>query len=635
MKFRTAHWLTAISVLLCPLTLQATTILPLAEVKSQGSNSFSLQFAVVNVSGLPALPKAAMQTTSLTLATAQQISIDSHGQGSFTLNEPEFGFLEYRPHADILMAELPAGTAAGVGLSITMPNPALPTQLLTLCATLANGVSSAICVADIRAANLQVAQYTITVSAQTASAGRAFQVNWAGLLMAGTGKPVTLIATGPGHVAADQAFPLRLLAPYAEGARNFAVVLFDGGDGQDAAGVLPLAWTPSFAFVDGNRPQMLLQNPSVWSSLLLPGGLAPGQSMTRAYFDLPPNAGTTPYAPIAVTLVNDYYSDVDWYAAHTGFPGESASFLVGPAPAAQTVLHGNATFTIQKPQAGRWFIVVRNTNPSTTLDDNTLFLFGNPVDPGLPALNGNIATPTLAPGLYYNPQRSGHGVSLSQAGGQQMLFWYTYLEDGTPTWYLAQATAPAANTGWWTAPLYRSAWSGSGYALTRVGSVLLTPTATNKFIFTWYLEDKAGSEVFDILARTGACPRFNGQTTNFTGAWYAPMLSGYGMDVLALPEQQFNLFYLYDDIGIARWGVGNSLPFLASTAMGFRQGSGFCPTCTYNPPTFQSMGSVNIDYASNHGGNLATNLQLQPPLSGTWITNQAMQRLTGSSACTP
>jgi hypothetical protein len=161
----------------------------------------------------------------------------------------------------------------------------------------------------------------------------------------------------------------------------------------------------------------------------------------------------------------------------------------------------------------------------------------------------------------------------------------------------------------------------------------LTPVATNEFMFTWDLEGRSGSERFTQLARTGDCPVFNGVPTNFTGAWFAPTLSGYGMDVLSLPEQQFATFYFYDDLGLARWGVGSSLPFAASSTLTFNQNTGFCPGCAYTPVTAHPLGTVNVDYTGAASGNLSSNLLLQPPLSGSWITNKPMVRLTGSSAC--
>ena len=57
-----------------------------------------------------------------------------------------------------------------------------------------------------------------------------------------------------------------------------------------------------------------------------------------------------------------------------------------------------------------------------------------------------MQSPTVMQG-YFNPNRSGHGMFLSQADSAWALVWYTYLEDGTPTWYLAANAAPGANAG--------------------------------------------------------------------------------------------------------------------------------------------------------------------------------------------
>jgi hypothetical protein len=183
--------------------------------------------------------------------------------------------------------------------------------------------------------------------------------------------------------------------------------------------------------------------------------------------------------------------------------------------------------------------------------------------------------------------------------------------------------------------LYRVAWDGAKAHLTPVGSITLTPTSANRFMFTWNLEGQSGSEAFNQLARFGDCPALNGAPTNLDGAWYAPTLSGYGMQVLALPEQQFNLFFFYDELGIARWGVGNTGPFSAASTFDFRQNSGFCPSCTYTPVTYQALGTATIDFSDAGSGTLSTAFALQPPLSGTWVTSRPMVRLTGSAACSP
>ena len=619
-------------------TATAAVVLPLAEIRTQASDAYAPQFNILNVSGLPAMPRAALRATRLETTNRTDVHIPFFlSENSFTVDEPEYSFWENKPRADLLMAELATHDVPGLSLWITMPDGIGGTT--TLCSVTSNGEDAAVCIADIRPPSAQAPRYTVHVRGDE---GSVVGVNWAGLLL-GADRKDRIVVTGPGHADAGATFPIRMLAPSnthivslpsaSTGPRNFAAVLFDdnGISGAANAGILPIAWTSTYAHADVNQPQNLLKSDPLWSTgVPRVGQLAPGQSVSRLYFDLPPNSGAA-YAPITVSLVNDYYSAVDWYVERADFPAGSPNSLVDAAPLPSQVLHGSGKFTIQQPQPGRWYIVAKNVG-NDVVSDNTIFFVGNVAGSVATLKFDNVAAPPVAPGLYYNPSRSGHGVSISQADGQQMLFWYTYLEDGTPTWYQAQAVAPATNSGWWTAPLYRVAWDGKAH-LTQVGNVLLTPIAENRFIFTWYLEDKSGSELFVQLARNGDCPNFNGVATNFTGAWYAPAMSGYGMDVLALPEQQFNLFYLYDNLGIARWGVGSSLPFLTGTTMGFRQNSGFCPSCAVTPINYQLMGSINIDYASDSTGNLVTTLQLQPPLSGDWITDQPMRRLTGSAAC--
>jgi hypothetical protein len=107
------------------------------------------------------------------------------------------------------------------------------------------------------------------------------------------------------------------------------------------------------------------------------------------------------------------------------------------------------------------------------------------------------------------------------------------------------------------------------------------------------------------------------------------------MDVLALPGQQFDAFYLYDALGEPRWLVGSNSPFAATMSIAMNQVSGFCPTCTYAPTTLRPVGTLNVSYANTTTGTFSTNVTLAAPLSGTFDIDQPMLRLTGSSTCAP
>jgi hypothetical protein len=482
----------ALSVALVPILASSTTVLPPLELHNAQVGAFGNAFVILNVSGLPALPSAAYAATSLAKIQSEPILVPAlETTGSFTIYQPDV-FLDVYTRAEFLMAELPSGTPEGTSLSIVIP--ATDTSFeVGLCSVTANAGASAICVADVRPPALQASQYLVRVHSTASNKAVSYPVNWAPLLVTNAASRVT----GPGHVAAGSTIPLRLQEavparpspPFsAADLRYFALVLFDGegSSGIGNAGILPIAWSTSFRFSDVNQPANLLnalKNPG--EGVMTLGRLPPGQSVRRAYFDVPATrAGSSPLT-LFVNLSGGDDSAVIWSVQHENFPGSSASPLVAlpseqPFPQYQ---QGDGQLRIDALQAGRWYIEATNTNATTAVPDYSVFSLNPNAASYVPLDPASIPSLPIAPGMYYNAQRSGHGVSLSQANGVQMLIWFTYLEDGTPTWYLAQAAAPAANTGWWTAPLYRSAWDGSANHSTRVGSVLVTPTDTNKFIW--------------------------------------------------------------------------------------------------------------------------------------------------------
>jgi len=167
-----------------------------------------------------------------------------------------------------------------------------------------------------------------------------------------------------------------------------------------------------------------------------------------------------------------------------------------------------------------------------------------------------------------------------------------------------------------------------------VGDVLLTPINATDFMFSWHLNGISGSERFTQLA-LGGCVAVNGTQANLTGQWFAPTQSGYGMDVLALPSTQFDAFYLYDSLGQPRWVAGSASPFAASTTLALSQLSGFCPTCLWAATVPTQVGTLTASFSSGTQGHYSTQINLAPPLAGSWNIDQPTQRLTGSPVCVP
>ncbi len=658
------------TVLLCMqagAALANTVVLPLQEIAASDESGHT----VLDVAaGQVGAALTTFDSTSLELATTGSYTLtanagdpydNSSGRAQFFLLQERYAqlddvgnpFLLYPPK--VLIAELLAGTSPGVVLYVGADtnHDGKPQADELLCQSEFTASSTARCVLgpDVLQGSNQV--YWVMAVAPSGT-GASYSANLSaglpyvpqpisdplvpnGPLTTLSGHAVTV--TGPGLVGANLPFQARMT--WVQGApapnRYYGAALMGNGELSNlidkAAAMLP------FVLVRAVTPDTMAHPIPIDPVAGLTAGyfnLQPGETQRRIFFDLPPSASAYDSIRVNTGLVLEDPVNVEFSAVRSDFPTASADAVVAEAPqdvtpaASWNALTPAFSSVIPHPASGRWYIVATNHSSAPVTIAISLWDASNPDAPF--NAYGRAANPLIAPGSYFNLQRSGHGITLSRGSDQQLLLWYTYLEDGTPTWYIAQAAAPAADTGWWTAPLYRVAWNGSGTP-TLIGSVELTPIATNRFMFTWQLEGQQGSEVFDLLSPLNNCPSLNGQTTNLAGNWFAPAQSGYGVDVVALPSQQFDTFYLYDGLGNPRWVIGANGPFAAQSTLAMLQSTGFCPLCAYQPLTTRPAGSLTMSYTDATSGTLTSAITLQAPLGGTWNVSQPMLRLTGTPVC--
>jgi hypothetical protein len=355
--------------------------------------------------------------------------------------------------------------------------------------------------------------------------------------------------------------------------------------------------------------------------------IATGESLRHLFVDIPDTR----------TLDFDTYtppdgSSLSFYVARSDVPPAAQAADIAAAPSADSAIAqwsigGGAANEVLKTLTvgpGRWYIVATNTgSESGSLE---LIVYDRTGNTG-------TAVPT-PPGAFFNPQRSGHGIFVSQAAGQQVVYWYTYLEDGTPVWYAAQGDAPANGAAAWSAPLFRVNWDGSQVNTYSVlGDMILTPLSADELEFSWHLYGDAGSERFTRLGPASPCVAVGVQQVNLDGQWFAPTQSGYGMDVLALPSFQQDTFYLYDALGQPRWVAGSANAVSGSNMLAMNQLSGFCPVCNWAAAVPTQVGSLTVNFASGTQGRYTTQINLAPPLAGSWNIDQPTQRLTGSPVC--
>lgn len=416
---------------------------------------------------------------------------------------------------------------------------------------------------------------------------------------------IELVATGPGSLAEDAVFNLRL------GWNDPTMV-----DGEVRFGFFVATPVPGTDF--GWVPVRLERIAGDPSPVVLASGvdhtlrLAAGAAHERMFIDVPAGAQS-------LTVTSTSAGNIDLYLAR---PATASSPGIDPAPArssaaaSATTGGGNENLVLDTPTLvpGRWYVTPVNVD-------------GAAVDATLRATVAGTA-PAVRAGSYYNAARAGHGLFVYPAADQRVVIWYTYFQDNSPTWYYLQGTQPGAN-GAWTGPVYRSAWDGDSNFLRVVGHATMVPTGPDAFTWSYSIDGQTGSEPFAALGR--GCPTSGGTVRDASSHWFDPATAGSGYSVQLFDNYEFFAAFVYDGQGSPRFLLAE-LPAVGADTQSFalEQVTGFCPTCPRTgTPTREDVGTFTRTFA---GGQLA-NLQLDAVygggIPGAWTGDDAVQPLGG------
>jgi len=421
------------------------------------------------------------------------------------------------------------------------------------------------------------------------------------------------VATGPGSVPANTDFSVRLVyddPSLLNGQSRFGLLIVDRGPGANAIRV-PYKLTRSSA-----TPSPFTMGLGLDRSVTLPAGAA----HDFLFVDVP--AGAT-----QLTVSTQSAANIDLFLARVApLAPLAAPPLIAAAPArsaahaSATTASGNETLTVTNPAPGRWYLTPVNASAATASAVVRAAVTGS--------------APAIRPGGYFNPQRSGHGFFFYPAGGVLAGLWYTYLADGTPTWYYLQGDAPAAN-GFWRGVIQRLAWNGSEATRVDVGMATLSPIATNEFVFSYNLDGETGSESF--VSFGGGCPSLSGSPLNVSAHWFNPARAGTGYSVQLFPNYEFYAVFVYDALGQPRFLAAERSSFGgASASMDLLQNTGFCPLCNRTgEPTRTRIGSFSRGYANGIFSNITVSGSFIHGVPGGWSGNENVQPLGGLQGCTP
>lgn len=260
--------------------------------------------------------------------------------------------------------------------------------------------------------------------------------------------------------------------------------------------------------------------------------------------------------------------------------------------------------------------------------------FGAYIDP-----DGSARYQTVRQGSYYNPRRSGHGVFVYRSGAAVSLLWYTYDEQGLPTWLYAQSpadpNAPAGDLGPTAMPLYRSAWLGDRQRLYEVGSVSLYPITDDAFAMAYVLDGRSGLETLQAFL-TG-CPSVDGAPLDASGHWFDPTRAGTGYSVQVHPGYEFIANFIYDRLGQPRFLVaerGGAFD-AGEQPLVLEQLRGFAPFGPHAPPTRSAVGLLTRRYAGGALQQVTVDAAFDGAVQGDWQGNDLVLPLGQTQGCRP
>ncbi len=234
--------------------------------------------------------------------------------------------------------------------------------------------------------------------------------------------------------------------------------------------------------------------------------------------------------------------------------------------------------------------------------------WSDPTDPQSNTLQPHI-------GHWYNPQRSGHGMDVQRLGNFMFVTWFTYNDDGSPTWYQASNVYSPD----WQADMYRFAWNPDTGKVDGeiVGTMSMAFSDAEHAEFRWQIGEQSGSEpVRYFLFDDRRALR------DYTGMWYDRGEPGWGFSAYSQGQTRFFVLYFYDENHQPRWVLGQDDNQARSNVPMFSF-QGFCPACDRVQPQSSDAGSLTVDYRDSRSGTIDIAVSYPALPASDWIRNGA------------
>ena len=406
----------------------------------------------------------------------------------------------------------------------------------------------------------------------------------------------SLAASGPGITSEDETFAVRLswdnLKALPGETWLGAVGVGSNSEDKNNIGVIPVR------FVRESTPQAIETFP------LMNGrshalALAANSKHDRVFIDVPPGASSLTVSTagaeedqtenLTLELVRMDYSAA---LANPPFTAPASGAVIATATGVNDT---GPEITINNPTVGRWYAVLSNGAAApAAIDVRADVAFNSaPFDP-----HPGLWSPSSRPNL-------GQGYDFNRGGSSQALIWYTYDENGQPTWYIAGG--PASDNNIWVSDVLRVTNDGTDQQLAPVGALSITQLSASDALFSFTLFGHSGTDRMMPLSGL-TCPSTGSQT----GIWFKGVEGLGGASVLMNASTQAQIHYLFDDVGMPRWLFAQDLdnPAPSNSEVPMLQFSGYCAVCDSGTVSNEAVGVLARSFSSETAGSWTLDLSL-------------------------
>jgi hypothetical protein len=173
--------------------------------------------------------------------------------------------------------------------------------------------------------------------------------------------------------------------------------------------------------------------------------------------------------------------------------------------------------------------------------------------------------------IWWNSAESGWGLTIADHQSNLFAVWFTYRQDGKPTWYVIPGGTFTNNRQHFegdiyatTGPAYSSApFDASRVTVSKVGTATIDFASSGGGTFGYSLAGITQSKAIQRQPFGNAAPAWGGDVTDI---WYNPNESGWGLTLAQHGNDVFGVWFTYDTDGQPLWAVMPGVTFDGSTA---------------------------------------------------------------------